>query len=176
MGSDGHGEAGSGAGPGLGVQEVVVAGSGAGDVTGVDVVVVGLGSVLVVVGVVSELGGVVVVVGVGAAEVEEVVVVDGAIAAVLEFGSVVAPAAPAAATLGVVGWPSTVGSVCVWVRPGSTFGVGLTVGLVIAPAACFAADLSSAFFALAAAFLAGAGLCGCLTAAGRATTEAPPDT
>ena len=115
-----------------------------------------VGSVLVVVSVL--VGSVVVGVVVG---VEEVVVVDGASVVLVEFGSVVAPAVPAAATLGVVDWPSTVGSVWVWVRPGR--GVGLVFGLVAAPAVCLAVVLSAGFLAVVAAFLAGAALCGCLT-------------
>jgi hypothetical protein len=151
---------------GLDVVPVVVPGSGLGDV--VVVVVVVLGSVLVV-GVVSVLDGAVVVAVSG---VEEVGVLDGATAEPVV--TVVVPAVPAAATLGVVVWPSTVGSVCVCVRPGSTLGLGLAFGLVVAPAACLAAVLSRAFFADVLA----AGLwCGCLTARrGWVRTETPPDT
>lgn len=151
-------------GAGAGVVEVVV---------GVVVVVPGsvVGPVLVVVLVLvvgSVLaGGVFVVAGA-----DEVVVVKGATVA---FGSVVAPAVPAAATLGVVDWPRTVGSVCVCVRPGS--GVGLAFGLVVVvPAVCLAAILSGDFLVVAEAFLAGAALCGCLTTAGWAMADTPPVT
>jgi hypothetical protein len=144
--SDPHEEVVPGAGDGLGVQLVVVPGS----------LLVG-----VVVVVVSELGGAVVVVLAG---VGEVVVVDGATAELLEFVPVIAPAVPAAATLGVVDWPSTVGAVCVWVRPGRT--LGLAFGLVVALAACLSIVLLGVGLAVVAAFFTGAVLCGCLTGAG----------
>ena len=167
--SGAHREVVSGAGAGLSVQVLVVPGSElAGGVVVPGSVLAG-GVVVVVVVVVSVLGGAVVVVVAG---VEEVVVVEGATAGLVEFGPVVAPAVPAAATLGVVDWPSTVGSFCVWVRPGR--GLGLAFGLVVAPAVCLAAVLSGDFLAVVAAFLAGAALCGCAT--GWVTAETPPVT
>ena len=159
--------AGAGSG-GLGMVLVVVPGSGLGGV-GCVVVVVGLGSVLVVVVVVG-VGSVLVVDG--SELVGGVVVVGGAAAAVVVVVTVIAPADPAAATLGVVVWPSTVGSVWVCVRPGNT--LGLAFGFVVAPAVC----LFSGFLAVA-AVLAGAGLWrGCLSVTkwGWVSTDAPPDT
>jgi hypothetical protein len=64
----------------------------------------------------------------------------------------------------------TVASVCVWVRPGGgALTLGLVSALVVAVSVCLAAGFSTGLCAAAAA-LAGAGFCGCVTAVCRWTT------
>jgi hypothetical protein len=131
----------------------VVSALGAGVGAGVLVVVV----VPVVVG--SELGEVVVVVVVSpVVEVSglcESVVVAGAVvvAGVVEVVVSLQPALPAAATVGVVDCASTVASVCVWVRPGGTTGLGFV--LPVLATICLAGGLVTVLCAVVAAGLAG---------------------
>jgi hypothetical protein len=137
----------------LPVDVVSALGAGGGVGAGVLVVVV----VPVVVG--SELGdGVVVVVVSPVVDVsglcESVVVVGaGVVVGVVVVVVSLQPALPAAATVGVVDCASTVASVCVWVRPGGTTGLGFV--LPVLATICLAGGLVTVLCAVVAAGLVG---------------------
>lgn len=87
------------------------------------------------------------------------------VAGVLEVVSV-QPAVPAAPTVGVVDWASTVESVWVWVRPGGTVGLAFAFCLAFAaavPVLALGSGLFKVLWAVLATFLAGAALCGLTT-------------
>jgi hypothetical protein len=121
-----------------------VLGAGVVDVESVVVVLVG-----------SELGGA----GAGLVAVTGVVVV---------LVVLVVPELPAAATVGVVDWPSTVASVWVWVRPGGTFGLAFVLPVVASVG--LVAGLATALCAVVAVFLGATFLAVCFTTTGWWTT------
>jgi hypothetical protein len=107
----------------------------------------------------SELWGALVV------EDEEDGVVELVVAGVVEVVSV-QPEVPAAATVGVVDWASTVESVCVWIRPDGTVGLVFAFSLAFAaavPVVALTVCLFTVLCAVVAVVLAGEALCGLTT-------------
>jgi hypothetical protein len=121
--------------------------------------VVDVGSVVVVL-LGSELGG---------AGVVLVVVGDVLAGVVVVLVVPVVPELPAAATLGVADWASTVASVWVWVRPGGTLALALAFASVlpVVGLVCLGIGLATGWAALG---FAGLALWGCFTTTGWCTT------